>query len=195
MAKAAGVAVQAAEDAERERKRDAIRQRIAAAKAAQAGAANGEAAAVAGGAEVEAVQENLARQMDLGAHVSADLQHHDGHQVSAAEAEAAAWGGGAFTAPAVLPLPTEEAGKSEGITYKTFDTEAQMAEIVALIDKDLSEPYSIFTYRAPPGPHNQIRPCFSMWNPAFQRHKSALFTPSLPRTAAGLLLCPSQKHR
>ena len=151
MAKAAGVAVQAAEDAERERKRDAIRQRIAAAKAAQAGAANGEAPAVAGGAEVE-VQENLARQMDLGAHASADLQQQDGHQVSAAEAEAAAWGGGALAAPAVLPLPTEEAGKSEGITYKMFDTEAEMAEIVALIDKDLSEPYSIFTYRAPPWP-------------------------------------------
>eukprot|EP00960_Hanusia_phi_P073553 768036-Hanusia_phi.AAC.6 len=35
----------------------------------------------------------------------------------------------------------------EGITYKTFSKEEEMAEIVALIDKDLSEPYSIFTYR------------------------------------------------
>eukprot|EP00290_Baffinella_frigidus_P011956 CAMPEP_0180153356 /NCGR_PEP_ID=MMETSP0986-20121125/23464_1 /TAXON_ID=697907 /ORGANISM="non described non described, Strain CCMP2293" /LENGTH=264 /DNA_ID=CAMNT_0022101403 /DNA_START=51 /DNA_END=843 /DNA_ORIENTATION=+ len=164
MAKAAVAAVQAAEDAERERKRDAIRQRIAAAKAAQAAPANGEAPAAAGGAggadqasqpgaeASAAIQENLARQMDLGAHASADLQHHDGHQVSAAEAEAAG-GGMAHAYPVggavyqVLPLPTEEAGTSEGITYKTFDTEAEMAEIVALIDKDLSEPYSIFTYR------------------------------------------------
>ena len=33
------------------------------------------------------------------------------------------------------------------MTYKTFDREEEMADIVALINKDLSEPYSIFTYR------------------------------------------------
>jgi len=44
-------------------------------------------------------------------------------------------------------IVAEWAGASEGITYTTFDGEGKMAEIVALIDKDLSEPYSIFTYR------------------------------------------------
>jgi hypothetical protein len=37
------------------------------------------------------------------------------------------------------------AGLEDGITYKVFDKEEEMADIVALIDKDLSEPYSIFT--------------------------------------------------
>ena len=46
-----------------------------------------------------------------------------------------------------LPLPTHEAGTEDGVTYKTFDKEDEMAAIVALIDKDLSEPYSILTYR------------------------------------------------
>ena len=38
-------------------------------------------------------------------------------------------------------------GVEEGVTYKTFDEEEEMAAIVALIDKDLSEPYSVLTYR------------------------------------------------
>ena len=31
--------------------------------------------------------------------------------------------------------------------YSTFKNEAQMPEIMAMYEKDLSEPYSIFTYR------------------------------------------------
>ena len=46
-----------------------------------------------------------------------------------------------------LPLPTEEAGLADGVTYKIFDKESEIAEIVGLIDRDLSEPYSVFTYR------------------------------------------------
>lgn len=160
MAKASA---QSDEDAERERKREAIRQRIAAAKAAQAGA-NGEnlasadcvpATAAAGWAArppadaSEGLENDMARKLELGARAGADLLQHDGHRIGLAEAEGDEfWDTGASHAVQALPLPTEEPGKAEGITYKTFDTEAQMVEIVALIDKDLSEPYSIFTYRA-----------------------------------------------
>jgi hypothetical protein len=34
-----------------------------------------------------------------------------------------------------LPLPTDEAATGEGVTYKIFDKEGEIAEIVALIDK------------------------------------------------------------
>jgi len=53
----------------------------------------------------------------------------------------------ALAPPESLPLPTDEAGVEDGITYKVFDEEHEMTDIVALIDKDLSEPYSVFTYR------------------------------------------------
>ncbi|BBN10908.1 N-alpha-acetyltransferase 30 [Marchantia polymorpha subsp. ruderalis] len=36
---------------------------------------------------------------------------------------------------------------SNGITYTSYRDETQLAPIMALIDKELSEPYSIFTYR------------------------------------------------
>jgi peptide alpha-N-acetyltransferase len=33
------------------------------------------------------------------------------------------------------------------VEYRTYSKEEEMLEVVALIEKDLSEPYSIFTYR------------------------------------------------
>jgi peptide alpha-N-acetyltransferase len=50
----------------------------------------------------------------------------------------------------------QEGGAGEGgnakagdvkVEYLTYSKESQMLEVVALIEKDLSEPYSIFTYR------------------------------------------------
>jgi hypothetical protein len=35
----------------------------------------------------------------------------------------------------------------EGITYKTYTNEKQLDWIVELMKKDLSEPYSVYTYR------------------------------------------------
>jgi hypothetical protein len=34
-----------------------------------------------------------------------------------------------------------------GLHFSTYSTEESLPEIIALIQKDLSEPYSVFTYR------------------------------------------------
>jgi len=39
------------------------------------------------------------------------------------------------------------ASNGEKIEYTTYQGESQLADLMALIDKDLSEPYSIYTYR------------------------------------------------
>ena len=46
-----------------------------------------------------------------------------------------------------LPLPTDDAATGEGVTYKIFDKEGEIAEIVALIDK-----WGLFAAAAPPPP-------------------------------------------
>ncbi|KAG6545784.1 hypothetical protein Mapa_012745 [Marchantia paleacea] len=47
-----------------------------------------------------------------------------------------------------VPPAAEVIGEiSNGITYTSYRDETQLAPIMALIDKELSEPYSIFTYR------------------------------------------------
>lgn len=33
------------------------------------------------------------------------------------------------------------------ITFKTYETESELDQIVKLVESELSEPYSIFTYR------------------------------------------------
>jgi peptide alpha-N-acetyltransferase len=131
-----------AED-EKERKREEIRQRIAAQKAAEA--------------EEQALAEKADRERgnvelhDLIDQMGQAALRSDGHRNLAQ-------GNGACDQDAAdsdfldhvyppLPLPTHEAGVEDGVTYKMFDDEDEMAAIVALIDKDLSEPYSILTYR------------------------------------------------
>lgn len=53
--------------------------------------------------------------------------------------------------------PAEELPKPQ-ITYKVYESELQMPSIMSLIQKDLSEPYSIYTYRY--FIHNWPRLCF-----------------------------------
>lgn len=60
--------------------------------------------------------------------------------------------------------PSEQAGpadaseKSINLTYVGYESELQMEAIMALITKDLSEPYSIYTYRY--FIHNWPKLCF-----------------------------------
>ena len=44
-------------------------------------------------------------------------------------------------------LTLNESSKSDEITYLQYQSEHQMPDIMRLIQKDLSEPYSIYTYR------------------------------------------------
>lgn len=57
-------------------------------------------------------------------------------------------------APEEPPKPT--------ITYQVYESELQMPCIMSLIQKDLSEPYSIYTYRY--FIHNWPRLCFLAWH-------------------------------
>lgn len=59
--------------------------------------------------------------------------------------------------PVVPKLPPEEPPKPH-IDYREYESELQMPAIMALIQKDLSEPYSIYTYRY--FIHNWPRLCF-----------------------------------
>lgn len=43
--------------------------------------------------------------------------------------------------------PADSCEKSTNLTYVSYESELQMEAIMALITKDLSEPYSIYTYR------------------------------------------------
>jgi len=46
------------------------------------------------------------------------------------------------------PTPEEiEQCRPEDIVYETYKCEEELAELTALVDKELSEPYSVFTYR------------------------------------------------
>ncbi|KAG8185836.1 hypothetical protein JTE90_024810 [Oedothorax gibbosus] len=61
----------------------------------------------------------------------------------------------------VLPLKNSydiTAGQDETITYLGYESESQMPDIMRLIQKDLSEPYSIYTYRY--FIHNWPKLCF-----------------------------------
>lgn len=42
---------------------------------------------------------------------------------------------------------TDAAAAPRPLRYVTYESEAQLQSITALIEKDLSEPYSVFTYR------------------------------------------------
>ncbi|KAF1792768.1 Acyl-CoA N-acyltransferase [Phytophthora cactorum] len=42
---------------------------------------------------------------------------------------------------------SSSAADADAVVFSTYQGEKQLAELVKLIDKDLSEPYSIFTYR------------------------------------------------
>lgn len=55
--------------------------------------------------------------------------------------------------PAVDPEPDEY-----GIRYMSYESEMQMPSIMKLIQKDLSEPYSVYTYRY--FIHNWPKLCF-----------------------------------
>ncbi|KAJ8356375.1 hypothetical protein SKAU_G00191690 [Synaphobranchus kaupii] len=44
-------------------------------------------------------------------------------------------------------LPDRSEGKEDAIQYARYESELQMPDIMRLITKDLSEPYSIYTYR------------------------------------------------
>ncbi|XP_065082832.1 N-alpha-acetyltransferase 30A-like [Ochlerotatus camptorhynchus] len=57
--------------------------------------------------------------------------------------------------------PPEEPPKPT-ITYQVYESELQMPCIMSLIQKDLSEPYSIYTYRY--FIHNWPRLCFLAWH-------------------------------
>ena len=43
-----------------------------------------------------------------------------------------------------IPLEVDEAN---GVRYEVYESELQMPDIMRLIQKDLSEPYSVYTYR------------------------------------------------
>lgn len=60
--------------------------------------------------------------------------------------------------PAVMELPPPEEPPKPHIDYREYESELQMPAIMALIQKDLSEPYSIYTYRY--FIHNWPRLCF-----------------------------------
>lgn len=59
------------------------------------------------------------------------------------------------------------AGQDESITYLGYESESQMPDIMRLIQKDLSEPYSIYTYRY--FIHNWPKLCFLV---SFRLHVS-----------------------
>ncbi|TRY58368.1 hypothetical protein DNTS_034210 [Danionella cerebrum] len=67
-----------------------------------------------------------------------------GPGLQAARVELAAQGEGALEAE-MTRLVLEE--HDESITYVRYESELQMPDIIRLITKDLSEPYSIYTYR------------------------------------------------
>ncbi|XP_059142150.1 N-alpha-acetyltransferase 30-like isoform X1 [Physella acuta] len=54
--------------------------------------------------------------------------------------------------------PSELCGTIDGIMYEVYESEKQMPDIMRLITKDLSEPYSIYTYRY--FIHNWPKLCF-----------------------------------
>lgn len=60
--------------------------------------------------------------------------------------------------PTPLPPPPPEEPPKPHIDYREYESELQMPSIMALIQKDLSEPYSIYTYRY--FIHNWPRLCF-----------------------------------
>lgn len=60
--------------------------------------------------------------------------------------------------PSAGDLVVEKPVQSSDITYKEYESELQMPDIIRLIQKDLSEPYSIYTYRY--FIHNWPRLCF-----------------------------------
>ena len=47
--------------------------------------------------------------------------------------------------PVTLPPPPDD--PSDGVRYVVYQSEREMPDIMRLIQKDLSEPYSIYTYR------------------------------------------------
>ncbi|RLN93279.1 hypothetical protein BBJ28_00012582 [Nothophytophthora sp. Chile5] len=47
----------------------------------------------------------------------------------------------------MAPKSATSAAADAPVTFSSYQGEKQLAELVKLIDKDLSEPYSIFTYR------------------------------------------------
>lgn len=64
--------------------------------------------------------------------------------------------------PPVVIAPTPEEPPKPTITYQVYESELQMPCIMSLIQKDLSEPYSIYTYRY--FIHNWPRLCFLAWH-------------------------------
>ena len=46
-----------------------------------------------------------------------------------------------------LDMPTDTVYAVKSLSYSTYETEASLPAIVSLVEKDLSEPYSVFTYR------------------------------------------------
>eukprot|EP00802_Teleaulax_amphioxeia_P019102 Tamp_19323.p1 GENE.Tamp_19323~~Tamp_19323.p1 ORF type:complete len:296 (+),score=66.67 Tamp_19323:326-1213(+) len=143
------------EEEEKERKREIIRKRIAAQKAAEE--AEQKAAEQANRDREDAELDKLTEEMGRAAIDSTSSLHTSAHAAQSSDGdgttnpyecggslEVDAWGDPVY---APLPLPTHEAGVEDGVTYKTFDKEEEMEAIVALIDRDLSEPYSILTYR------------------------------------------------
>lgn len=60
------------------------------------------------------------------------------------------------------PAPAPEEPPKPTITYQVYESELQMPCIMSLIQKDLSEPYSIYTYRY--FIHNWPRLCFLAWH-------------------------------
>ena len=46
-----------------------------------------------------------------------------------------------------VPLRNERVVERDGIVYKTYTHEGQLEWITELMKKDLSEPYSVYTYR------------------------------------------------
>ena len=58
--------------------------------------------------------------------------------------------GGCDSAPKVAPEPAPDPPEAKGfghVTYRTYASEADLDAIMNLVDQELSEPYSVFTYR------------------------------------------------
>ncbi len=67
--------------------------------------------------------------------------------MEAAAAAAASGAPAADAAPAVVAVLRASGNQPQDVVITQYEDETQMDDIMALISKDLSEPYSVFTYR------------------------------------------------
>ena len=80
--------------------------------------------------------------------VAVDIRDEDGKPIEELTSQVEGMALTSTAAAPPVPPVAKEVNKLEvDIQYTKYTHEAQMTELVAMIEKDLSEPYSIFTYR------------------------------------------------